>query len=142
MTYVENAATPQIAAKTLREFGLLMAGMIAGIFGVLMPLLKKRAVPLTPWAIALVFAILALARPATLSLVYRGWMRFGALLGAINSRIILTIMFWVFITPLALLCRAFGRDILHRNDNGPEATTYRVAIGMASDPKRGMEKPF
>ncbi len=142
MTYVENSTTPPITAKTLREFGLLMAGMIAGIFGVLLPLLKKRAIPLTPWAIALVFAILALARPTMLSLVYRGWMRFGALLGAVNSRIILTIMFWGFITPLALLCRAVGRDILHLKDNGPEATTYRVAIGTSSDPKRGMERPF
>src|SRR5229473_5947268 len=117
MTYAEIVTTPPIPAKTLREFGLLMAGMVAGIFGVLLPLLKKRAVPLTPWAIALVFAFLALARPTMLSLVYRGWMRFGAILGAINSRIILTAMFWIFITPLALIAKTVGRDILHLKYN-------------------------
>src|SRR6185295_19105495 len=123
MTYAENVTTPPVSAKVLREFGLLMAGVIAGVFGVLVPLLKKRAIPLTPWIIALVFAILALAWPAALSLVYKYWMKFGALLGAINSRIILTIMFWIFITPLALLFKAFGRDILRLKDNGPEETT-------------------
>jgi hypothetical protein len=141
MTYAENVTTPPVSAKILREFGLLMAGMIAGIFGVLVPLLKKRAIPLTPWAIAVVFAILALAWPAALSLVYRYWMRFGALLGAVNSKIILTIMFWIFITPLALLCRVVGRDVLRLKNSGPEETTYRIAIATPSDPKR-MERPF
>jgi hypothetical protein len=142
MTYAENVTTTPIAAKTLREFGLLMAGMVAGIFGVLLPLLKKRTVPLTPWAIALVFAVLALARPTMLSLVYRGWMRFGAILGAINSRIILTAMFWIVITPIALIAKAVGRDILHLRTNEPDAKTYRVPIGTPTDPKRGMERPF
>lgn len=141
MTYAENVSTPPVSVKVLREFGLLMAGVIAGLFGVLVPLLKKRALPLTPWAIALVFAILALAWPAALSLVYRYWMRFGALLGAINSRIILTVMFWIFITPLALLCRAVGRDALRLKGKGQDETTYRIAVATPSDPKR-MERPF
>jgi len=141
MTYAEHVTTPPVSAKVLREFGLLMAGVIAGVFGLLVPLLKKRAIPLTPWIIALVFAILALAWPAALSLVYKYWMKFGALLGAINSRIILTIMFWIFITPLALLCRAVGRDILRLKDNGPEETTYRITVATPTDPKR-MERPF
>ncbi|MDA8123581.1 MAG: SxtJ family membrane protein [Deltaproteobacteria bacterium] len=38
------------------------------------------------------------------------WLHFGALLGRINSRIILTIMFFVILTPIAGLYRLFNRE--------------------------------
>ncbi len=127
--------------KTLREFGLVMAGMIAGIFGLLFPLLKSRSVPLTPWLIALLFAILAFAWPRGLSLIYRCWMKLGHVLGWINSRIILTLLFWGIVTPLSLLFRLVGRDILKLDYRDPKAPSYRVPA-TGTNPKQGMERPF
>ena len=125
----------------LRNFGLLMAAMIAGIFGLLLPLLKGRSLPLTPWLIALLFAVLALAIPQSLGLTYRLWMKLGRALGWINSRIILTLLFWGVVTPLSLLFKLVRRDILKLHYRDPRATSYRVPV-RGTDPKEGMERPF
>ena len=47
------------------------------------------------------------------------WMHFGFLLGAIVSPIVLGVLFYVMITPIAMVMRLFGRDELRikkRND--------------------------
>lgn len=132
-----TAASP----KTLRDFGLVMAAMIAGIFGVLFPLLKSRSLPVTPWIIALLFAVLALAWPRALALVHRFWMKLGHVLGWINSRIILALLFWGVVTPLSLLFKLVRRDILKLEYRDPKATSYRVPVNPAN-PKQGMERPF
>lgn len=42
--------------------------------------------------------------------VAKYWMSFASILGNINSRIILTLMFFVVLTPTAFLYRIFNRD--------------------------------
>jgi len=56
--------------KMLREFGFVMAGAIAGVFGILLPWLFDRAWPLWPWPIALLFLIAGLFFPASLRLIF------------------------------------------------------------------------
>ena len=127
--------------RTLRDFGLLMGGVIGGLFGLVIPLLKQRAIPWAPWLIALIFAAFALASPRQLGLAYRIWMKFGHILGAINSRIIIGIVFWVIVTPLSFFFRIIRRDVLKLRYKDPAAPSYRVAPA-ATDPKTGMERPF
>jgi hypothetical protein len=136
-----NEAITTASPRTLRDFGLVMAGMIAGLFGLLLPLLKSRSLPLTPWLIALVFASFALIYPRGLSLVYRWWMKLGHILGAINSRIILSVLFWGIVTPLSLLFKLARRDTLKLRDRDPNTPTYRIPSAEHT-PKQGMEKPF
>ena len=40
------------------------------------------------------------------------WLKLGHLLGAINSRIILTVVFFLFLTPLSVIYRLFGKNTL------------------------------
>jgi len=42
--------------------------------------------------------------------VARYWMRFARMLGSVNSRILLTLLFYLVLTPLAFLYRIFNRD--------------------------------
>jgi hypothetical protein len=44
--------------------------------------------------------------------LYRVWMKFSHVLGYINTRLLLAAVFFLVITPLALLMRLFGRDVL------------------------------
>ena len=127
--------------RMLRDFGLLMGGMIAGIFGVLIPLVRSRGISVIPWTIALLFAAAALIRPTSLALIHRFWMKFSAIVGAVNSRIILTIIFAVFITPIAVLFKLLRRDVLRLAPKDPDATTYRIAV-EPRPARSGMEKPF
>lgn len=70
----------------------------------------------------------------------RGWMRFAALLGAINSRILLALIFYSIITPYGLLTRLFGRDVLRRR--GPRRTTYWIARKETRRPAERFERLF
>lgn len=56
-------------------------------------------------------------------LVYRGWMIFAKALGFVNTRILLTLFFYLVITPIGLLLRLFGKNPLNLRLD-PEAKTY------------------
>ena len=40
------------------------------------------------------------------------WMKFAAILGAFNSRVILTVTFYLILTPLAFVYRIFNRPLV------------------------------
>jgi len=61
---------------------------------------------------AAVMLLLAFAAPKVLDAPNRVWMRFARALGWINSRILLSILFFVVITPYGVLQRLLGRDRL------------------------------
>jgi hypothetical protein len=46
-------------------------------------------------------------------LIAKAWLRLATALGAVNSRILLGAIFYLFLTPIALLARLFHRDFLH-----------------------------
>lgn len=110
--------------KELRTFGL----MVGGIFLVigLWPILFRGESPRI-WAISVgsVLVGLGLALPASLTHVFRIWMKIGHVLGWINTRILLGVIFYGLITPMGLVMRLFGKDSMHRT-LAPEANSYRV----------------
>ena len=60
----------------------------------------------------LVLCILGLTIPAALKPIYWGWMVFSAILGWIMTRVILSLLFYVVITPIGLFSRSFGNQFL------------------------------
>jgi hypothetical protein len=66
-------------------------------------------------------------------------MRFAHLLGWINSRIILTIIFYFLILPIGIIMRLLGNDPMRR-ELDEKTSTYRVP--SETPPKEQMEKPF
>jgi predicted membrane metal-binding protein len=66
-------------------------------------------------ALAALFLAVSLAVPRILRPLNALWMRFGALLNRIVSPIVLGAIYFVVITPVALLFRVIGRDELHRS---------------------------
>ena len=67
----------------------------------------------TSAAMALIFFLTAILRPNFLLPFNKLWMSFGLILGTIISPIVLAIIFFGLITPLAILMRFSGRDELH-----------------------------
>ena len=47
------------------------------------------------------------------------WLKFGAVLGAVNARAILTVIFFLVLTPIAFLHRRIHGDTLNLKDDGP-----------------------
>ena len=122
----------------LRSFGLLMAGVFLLI--ALWPLVRHGEAGRW-WAgiIGGVFGLLGLVWPTSLEAVHRIWMIIGEKLGWVNSRIILGVMFYGIMTPVALFLSLFGKSPLKLRYD-PKAETYRVPKA-ARDPKHVL-KPF
>ncbi|MHB8811417.1 MAG: SxtJ family membrane protein [Desulfobulbaceae bacterium] len=125
--------------KELRDFGLITGGMAAGVFGLALPLLFAHDFPRWPWIVGSVLIAWALAAPATLMPVYRVWMTIGMVLGWINTRIIMTVMFYLIIVPVGLLRRMAGKDPMARTMS-PEERTYRKASDVPD--RKHVERPF
>jgi len=125
--------------QELRKFGLVFAGMFILIFGLLLPWIWDKPSPMWPWIVAAVFIAAALLVPMALGPVYRLWMKIGHVLGWINTRIILGVMFFIIFAPVGLLLRLLGKDMLRRRLD-TSATTYRIASEHL--PRDRMERPY
>jgi Saxitoxin biosynthesis operon protein SxtJ len=131
---------PQLDRKGLREFGLVTGGIVAGLFGLLLPVLFRHSLPAWPWIVATILASLAFLSPRSLDPVYQIWMRIGLVLGFINTRIILGIIFYGVFMPMGLIMRHFfKRDPMNR-ELAKNIASYRI---LSPDrPSKSMEKPY
>jgi hypothetical protein len=62
--------------------------------------------------------VAALVRPASLTPLARVWGRIGQALGWFNSRVLLTVLFFVVLTPIGFISGLFGSDPLDRRRRG------------------------
>ena len=71
---------------------------------------------LTYWALVtgIFFTLVALVVPSVLMPLNQLWRRIGPKVASINNVIILAVVFYIFVTPIALVMRLFGRDPMHR----------------------------
>lgn len=123
-----------------RKFGLTMALVIALLFGLFFPWVFSKNIPYWPWVVASVFTLLSLVLPKKLAIIYKLWMKFGHIIGTINTKIILSIVFFLVFTPMALLFKLLGKDPMKRKfTNKPLASYWQESI---QQPKEHMEKPY
>lgn len=63
------------------------------------------------WFLAgIILLVINMTWPAIYTLVAKVWLGFSHLLGTVMSKVILTVVFFVVLTPIALLRRLFGHD--------------------------------
>jgi len=72
----------------------------------------------------LLTAAAALAVPTLLLPLCRAWMGLAWALGWLNTRLLLTLVFFLMITPIGLLMRVFGHDPMDRCWRRPGRDTY------------------
>jgi hypothetical protein len=130
---------PALNRKELRQFGLMTGGIVAVLFGLILPLLWGHGLVRWPWIVAATLALWAIAAPGTLNPVYRIWMRFGLVMGFINTRIILGIIFYGLMWPMGAMMRLLGHDPMHRQFEG-DRETYRLPTQPRL--KKSMENPY
>ena len=70
---------------------------------------------------AALLVVAGLFVPAAARGFHHAWMRFAAVLGHVNSRILLTLMYYLVMTPYGLVSRLVGRDPLRRRGKGGES---------------------
>jgi hypothetical protein len=109
--------------RELRNFGLL----VGGVFAALGLLALWRGKPIYPWLLTpgLALVVLGAILPRTLKYVYIAWMTLALVLGFIVSHVILTLFFFLVITPIGLIARLAGKDFL-RLKLDRQARTYWI----------------
>jgi hypothetical protein len=124
----------------LRKFGWSVGGVLLAL-GLWF---WWRGKPWAPWLLAPggALTLAGLIYPACLRKVYVGWMGLALVLGHVVSTVLLTIFFYLVITPVGLLARLLGKDFLRRRWQ-PEGATYWLERDPKTPPDRaGLERQF
>ena len=110
--------------KQLRSFGFTVGGLFA-VIG-LWPILFHNENPRW-WAILLagLLVVPALVLPRSLAWVHGRWMTLGHIMGWINSRIILGLVFYLVVTPTGMIRRLLGKDSMGKAIR-PDLNSYRI----------------
>ena len=89
---------------------------------------------LSYWALAtaVVFTLLALVAPGVLMPLNQLWRWIGPKVASLNNAIILGVIFYLLVTPIAFIMRLFGRDLMHRSIN-EKVDTYWTAVQRQAD---------
>ena len=103
-----------IHQKTLREFGFLIGFIFPFLIGWILPLFGGHSFRTWTLFISIPSIILAFTKPILLLYPYKAWMKLGHILGWLNSRIILGLVFLIVLLSVALIMRFFGHDPLKK----------------------------
>ena len=74
---------------------------------------------------SVILFVVTLARPSILSPLNRVWFKFGLLLGQVVNPLILGVVFFLVITPIAVIRRLLGKDSLHLKSK-PSLESYWI----------------
>lgn len=122
-----------------RSFGLIFA-----VFFCLVALLPAvHGAPVRWWAlgVAILFAAVAFLAPRALSPLNWVWFKLGLLLHHVVNPVIMAVMFYGAILPMALLLRALGKDVL-RLKRAPESASYWIPREPPAPAPGSMSKQF
>lgn len=129
----------RVTRAELRRFGLTVGAAFA-VFGLLSWWRGHVTPPRVLWALATSLVVPGLLAPSLLEPVRQGWMRFALVLGEFNSRVILTLFFYLVMTPVGLVLR-LARDPLDRSLRDARRSQWIKRERRAADPT-GYERQF
>ena len=118
-----------------RSFGIVF--FVVFLLISIYPFLKDGDIRLWSLIISIIFLFLGLLNSNLLSPLNKLWFRFGLFLGKIISPIIMGIIFFLVVTPIAIIMRLFKKDIL--NLKFKENNTYWID---KTGPKSKMKNQF
>lgn len=143
---MNNPATAQdpvshddVTPGSERGFGLVFAAVFALV--AVWPLIGGGAVRLWAAGAAGAFFALAFLAPCLLRPLNIVWFKFGLVLHKIVNPIVMGGIFFVTITPIALLMRAIGKDPLHRRPD-PHADSYWIVRAPPGPDPESMKNQF
>ena len=98
----------------LRDFGLIIGISFPILIGFIFPYFFGHQFRYWTLLIGLPLIIIALIAPKNLNFFYDRWIQIGNLLGFVNSKIILALIFILLVQPISLIMKIFGYDPLRR----------------------------
>jgi hypothetical protein len=124
---IEDIRNIRSEKSDLRKFGITIGIILVMIAGFLFWKEKESfQIFLTVGAVLCIFGVVI---PVILKPIYWIWMIFATILGWIMTRIILSILFYVILTPIGLIPRLFGKQFLELKWNRTNRTYWNYRSG-------------
>ena len=98
-----------------RSFGIVFS--IVFLLIAIYPLINSDGLRVWSLIIAIIFLVLGLINSKILTPLNKLWFKFGILLGRIVSPVIMGLIFFLVVTPIALIMRIIGKDLLNLKFN-------------------------
>ena len=122
-----------------RSFGFLFFIVFLAIS--LWPLKSQGDLRLWAFILSLIFLVLGVLNSKFLNPLNKLWCKFGIFLGYIISPIVMGIVFFIVVTPIGLIMRFFGKDVLRINKNKKNKLVSTYWINYEKQ-KTTMKKQF
>jgi len=117
-----------------------MSWAIPSLFMLLLPWIFERNIQFWPLYVSSVLMSLYWLYPKAIYPIYRAWMIFAGVVGWINTSVILAIVFYIFIFPIGVLLRMFGKLQYQPSESNSETSYWKVRdIELKKD---DLERPF
>jgi large-conductance mechanosensitive channel len=129
---LKNSQSVKIGSE--RSFGLVFAGVFLA-FAAYSYFIKESSNAIYLASISLAFLVLAVSAPKVLKPLNLAWFKVGQLLHKIVNPLVMGFIFFVTITPIGLIMRARGKDLLRLKKQGGAESYWikRTPPGPAPD---------
>ena len=124
-----------IKINSNRSFGIVF--FIVFLLISIYPLINDKEIRVWSLIVSLIFLILGLINSNILTPLNKIWFRLGILLGSFVSPIVMGLVFFLVVTPISLLMKLFGKDVLNLKRNNSKS--YWIE---KSGPKSRMKDQF
>ena len=94
-----------------RSFGILF--FIVFLLIAIWPVINSEPIRIWSIIISTIFLILGITNSKILTPLKRGWIKLGEILGKVVAPIIMGFIYFIIITPIGILMRLFGKDLLN-----------------------------
>ena len=136
---IDDIKAIDTSPKKIRDFGITFFVILGLIGGAL--IYKGHDLGYLMIGLGVLFLVAGLWVKGSLKALYKIWMGLAVVIGFFMSRIVLSVLFYVVLTPLGLIMRALGKDLLNRRWE-QEAKSYWIRKERRPFDKKRYEKLF
>jgi len=126
--------------RELRKFGITV-GIVSGVLGGLF-LWCEKDYYFYFLILSGAFFLLGIVVPILLKPIHKVWMTLAILMGWFVTRVILTFLFYLVVTPIGLLGRLFGKDFLDLKSDRSAVDSYWIPRKVSKFGTKNYENQF
>ena len=125
----------KIKISSNRSFGIVFCAFFLIVS--LYPLINEEPIRYWSLIVSIIFLILGMLNSNILNPLNKAWFKFGLFLGKIVSPIVMGIVFFAVVTPIALILKIMGKDLLNLKKSN--INSYWI---VKTGPKSKMKNQF
>ena len=134
-----KSASASVSNKQARNTALIVSGVLL-LIAAWNYYRGRMTVVAILGSVGLLLLVMGLFLPAVARRFHVAWMKLAGILGYVNSRILLFLLYYLLITPYGIVSRLVGRDPLNRR--GAAKTTYWLPRKTSRQTREQFERSF